>query len=178
MIGAEKTALDRDEAIDLIQARLDGLGFGPGNLVILIEHTIERPWGWVFFYEHRLAAAGLRYALGGNAPYFVNRVDGSIWESGTARPIDHYIDEYEQILRFGEPPRILATGLRPGLSLRETLALFERTLGLPRLEAKLLLDRLRAGEETALEPESLSAAQELSGSLELVERSRGDNGWG
>ena len=44
-------------------------------LVILEEKTIERSWGWVFFYTSRLwqQTGELRYALAGNAPVFVER---------------------------------------------------------------------------------------------------------
>jgi Immunity protein 35 len=75
--------------------RRHGLRRGPEELVILDEHTITRPWGWVFFYTTRGWKDGdIRYALGGNAPYMVNR-NGSIQFAGTGRPIEDYIRKYE-----------------------------------------------------------------------------------
>ena len=76
--------------------RVCGLRSGPEEIVLLDEHTIERPWGWVFFYTTRGWRDGdTRYAVGGNAPYIVNRFDGSLRLTGTAVPIEHYIEEYE-----------------------------------------------------------------------------------
>jgi hypothetical protein len=76
--------------------RTCGLRSGPEEIVILDEHTIERPWGWVFFYTTSGSRDGdIRYAVGGNAPYIVNRFDGSLVVTGTAAPIEHYIEEYE-----------------------------------------------------------------------------------
>jgi hypothetical protein len=71
-------------------------------LVILEEKTIERSWGWVFFYTSRLwqQTGELRYALGGNAPVFVERQSLRIWPTGTALPIEHYIANFE---RTGNP---------------------------------------------------------------------------
>src|SRR6266568_8600393 len=65
--------------------------------VIVDELTIERPFGWVFFYDslrhHR--TQNLSNHLAGNAPIIVNRFDGSQHVTGTARPTEEYIREYE-----------------------------------------------------------------------------------
>ena len=75
-------------------------GLDPDGIVILDEHTIEKPWGWVFFYQSRRSreTGDERWLVGGNAPYIVNRHDGSLHETGTAHPIQHYIREYEATL--------------------------------------------------------------------------------
>src|SRR4051794_14841715 len=90
--------LSRDGArlqVFLDLQRRHGLRRGPDELVILDEQTIERPWGWVFFYTTRGWRDGdLNYAVGGNAPYMINR-DGSMRFAGTGCPIDDYILEYE-----------------------------------------------------------------------------------
>ncbi len=76
--------------------RLNGLRSGPDELVVLDEHTIERPWGWAFFYTTRGWRDGdIKFAVGGNAPYIVNRLDGTLRPTGTAAPIEYYIQEYE-----------------------------------------------------------------------------------
>ena len=87
-----------DEARLKVESELRRYGqrSGPEELVILDEHTIERPWGWVFFYTSRGWRDGdFQYAVGGNAPIIVNRFDGTTRSTGTAQPIDHYISEYE-----------------------------------------------------------------------------------
>lgn len=81
--------------VQLDLQRVSGRRRGWEELVILDRLTIERPWGWVFFYTTRGWLHGDdRYAIGGNAPYMVNR-DGSMRFAGTARPIEHYIEAYE-----------------------------------------------------------------------------------
>ncbi len=58
-----------DEARLKVESELHqsyGQRSGPEELVILDEHTIERPWGWVFFYTSRGWRDGdMQYALGG-----------------------------------------------------------------------------------------------------------------
>jgi hypothetical protein len=69
---------------------------GPEAFVILDECTIERSWGWVFFYTSKGWCAGdANYAIAGNAPLIVGRFTGAMHSTGTARPIEHYIENYE-----------------------------------------------------------------------------------
>ena len=91
----EPRPLSRQQAKALVQARLDMFGDGP-KLVIADEQTIERPWGWVFFYS---AANG--ELLAGNVPYMVNGISGELIETGTAEPIEAYITRYEKRLASG-----------------------------------------------------------------------------
>ena len=70
------------------------------GVAVLEEETIEHEWGWVFFYQSKeyIKTRDFRDALAGNAPYIVNRNNGQIKATGTAHPIEHYIQEYEQSL--------------------------------------------------------------------------------
>jgi hypothetical protein len=72
--------------------------------VLLNELTIERYWGWVFFYNSQLYldTGNISDALAGNSPYIVNRSTDEVIETGTAHPIDHYIEKYEQNLKQSE----------------------------------------------------------------------------
>jgi hypothetical protein len=65
--------------------------------IVAKSFTIERPFGWVFFYNSRAYLEGgeLSSALAGNAPYIVNRHTGEVTTTGTAFPVEHYVDEYE-----------------------------------------------------------------------------------
>jgi len=67
---------------------------------VLDDETIERPWGWVFFYDSskHLETGRLSDRLAGNAPYIVDRHSGRLHSTGTAKPIDEYILEYERFL--------------------------------------------------------------------------------
>lgn len=71
-------------------------------LRLLREQTIERGFGWAFFYDAAspLASGDADAMLVGNAPIIVDRRDGSLHETGTAYPIEQYLDNYE---RTGTP---------------------------------------------------------------------------
>lgn len=85
--------LNRAEARRLAEAKLDTAA-GPGGVVIVVDE--EFPVGWVFFWNSaRFAQTGeLRDSLAGNAPVLVDRRDGSVHFTGTARPVEEYIERY------------------------------------------------------------------------------------
>ena len=90
--------LGKDEARSLALAYiLKSWNIEGDEPVIIDEVTIERPFGWVFFYQsanyQRTGYYG--YQLAGNGPIIVNRFDGSLHDTGTARPTEEYIREYE-----------------------------------------------------------------------------------
>jgi len=67
---------------------------------MVITHVEERELGWVVYYDSRrhLETGDGLDALAGNAPYLAAREDGSLRETGTARPIEEHIREAEQRL--------------------------------------------------------------------------------
>jgi len=71
------------------------------RLLVLDGATIEKDWGWVFFYdsEKHIETGDFRDAVAGNAPYVVNKKSGEIEATGTALPIEDYILEYEGKLK-------------------------------------------------------------------------------
>lgn len=72
----------------------------PDAVVIIDSHTIERSFGWMFFYQSQkyLETGNFTHCLVGNAPLIVNRLTGEIVETGTADTIEHYLAEYEASL--------------------------------------------------------------------------------
>ena len=70
------------------------------DLVIQDSETIEKEWGWVFFYQSRkfIESGDFRDMVVGNAPYIVNKESGDLHITGTASDIFHYINEYEKSL--------------------------------------------------------------------------------
>ena len=96
--------LTREHARALVEAKLKSSSAPlPENdtLVVCDEATIERKFGWVFFYDskrHR-ETGDFKFAVAGNAPYIVNRFDGTVVSTGTAHDVEHYIAEYERQLR-------------------------------------------------------------------------------
>jgi hypothetical protein len=70
------------------------------RLLILDDATIEKDWGWVFFYdtERHIGSGDFKDAVAGNAPYIVNKRTGKTEVTGTALPIENFILEYERKL--------------------------------------------------------------------------------
>ena len=60
-----------------------------GVAEIVEDSTLKKPYGWVFFYR------GKDQLLAGNAPIIVDRIKGELRVTGTARPIDEYLAEFE-----------------------------------------------------------------------------------
>ncbi|MCC4619131.1 YrhB family protein [Xanthomonas cassavae CFBP 4642] len=97
--------ITKEQAHALVTAQIADSEGGVSDaeaLVVLEGRTIERPWGWVFFYTSRKwhETGDFRYAIAGNAPYIVERQSGKILATGTALPAEHYIEAYE---RTGSP---------------------------------------------------------------------------
>ncbi|AZZ92638.1 hypothetical protein EUZ85_18675 [Hahella sp. KA22] len=94
--------MNKQEAQSLVEAELERIKdkYNPIDCVVLAEETIERAWGWVFFYQSKayFETGDFREMLGGNAPIIVNRNTGELYHTGTAHDIDHYIKEYEAAL--------------------------------------------------------------------------------
>lgn len=97
--------LTESGALAMVEVELSKLSALPDGdaWVVLRQHTIERPFGWVFFYGSRLFAetGDARYAVVGNAPLLVNRFSGVLQYTGTAQPVANYIAEYEAQLAAG-----------------------------------------------------------------------------
>jgi hypothetical protein len=70
----------------------------PNDLVVIDESTIERPWGWVFFYDSatHIRSGSLDDMVAGNAPVLVERESGRLFLTGTSEPAEHYIALFEQ----------------------------------------------------------------------------------
>ena len=71
-----------------------------GRGVVLEDKTLDRPYGWVFFYQNRqyVETGDIQHAFAGNAPIIFNRLSGEYRVTGTAYPLEHYLQEYEATL--------------------------------------------------------------------------------
>ena len=94
--------MDKIEAQKLVEECLEGKlePHNPVECVILENETIEKDWGWVFFYQSKAFIKSNNFIdmLAGTAPYIVNKHTGKITLTGTAHPIEYYIQEYEKTL--------------------------------------------------------------------------------
>jgi hypothetical protein len=70
------------------------------TLKLVHEQTIEKPFGWVFFYDSKafLETGNFESTILGNAPIIVNRRTGELHVTGTAKPIEEYIADYDREL--------------------------------------------------------------------------------
>lgn len=68
--------------------------------VVVDEETIEKDYGWIFFYTSRryLETGNISDMLAGNGPVLVRKDDGSIRQFGSALPVEEYIKRYEALL--------------------------------------------------------------------------------
>jgi Immunity protein 35 len=91
--------LDFQQSKNLAQIKLDELQtLSKLKLVLLDEITIGFDYGWVFFYQSKifLETENPDFILGGNAPILVDKFEGSILLTGTAKNITEYIKIYTQ----------------------------------------------------------------------------------
>jgi hypothetical protein len=91
--------IDRHEATRLARASV------PSEYVLLEEETLEESFGWVFFYQSPefVRTGDFRDALVGNAPIVVLR-NGDVHATGTAHPLEHYIERFRRASDAGELP--------------------------------------------------------------------------
>jgi len=71
----------------------------PGDSFVIVENlTIEKPFGWVFFYDSKryLETRNINDAIAGNGPVFVNKQDGAIEFCGSYKSVQEFIAEYER----------------------------------------------------------------------------------
>jgi Immunity protein 35 len=87
------------EAMRIVNNKLDLLKAEIGADMVVIENaTIEKNLYWVFFYNSKayLEEGNLSSALAGNSPLIVDKIDGSIHQTGTAHSIEFYLEEFER----------------------------------------------------------------------------------
>lgn len=67
------------------------------RLVILDEETLEKDYGWIFFYTSRryLETRLVSHMLAGNGPVIVEREGGALIQLSAASPLDESIRDYE-----------------------------------------------------------------------------------
>ena len=72
------------------------------EMIILEQETIEKPYGWVFFFGSRKFAetGDLAFTVGGNSPVVVLKGDGSLHYLGTAYMPDKALAELEHRLKL------------------------------------------------------------------------------
>jgi hypothetical protein len=82
------------EARELAEAELARSGLPGGSVIVGSD---EFDVGWVYYYDSKNhhETGEFRYTIAGNAPILVDRRDGSVHGTGTARPVAEYIERYK-----------------------------------------------------------------------------------
>ncbi len=91
--------ISADDAREIANEYLLRLELEVGESLQLVEkETLEKPFGWVFFYNSKdyLETGGFKYMLAGNAPFIVDKNNGCVHLTGTAKPIEGYISDFER----------------------------------------------------------------------------------
>ncbi|MCL2914281.1 YrhB family protein [Shewanella corallii] len=93
-----KEMITKDEAKSIVESHIATFP-QPENdrYIVLDDSTISKEWGWVYFYtsEKWHTTGELQFAVAGNAPLIVEKHTGNLLVTGTAKSIEHYINEYE-----------------------------------------------------------------------------------
>ena len=124
---------------------------GSGHRLVLISiATMERDFGWVFFY----GASDPSVVLAGNAPFIVDRKNGSVHVTGTGYPIEKYLESYARVGRtypFAIPEYlVILEKLEPGFSKLEFTKLIHAATGKPISDAKHCADQIVDGKPVVL----------------------------
>ncbi|MBV9743811.1 MAG: hypothetical protein JO099_08610 [Acidobacteriia bacterium] len=122
---------------------------GP-KFVLLRDETIEREFGWVFFYGPQDESI----TVAGNAPFVVDRNHGSIHATGTAHPIETYLDSYAHTGRtdpLAVPEHLVVLdGWKRGMLKVSLTKAIRAATGKNLAEAKNCTDLLLAGKSVSL----------------------------
>ena len=67
-----------------------------------VNSVSEYDFGWVYCYNTQvfLDTGNYTHSLAGNSPLIVDRNDGCIYVTGTARPLEYYIAQYRAGVRI------------------------------------------------------------------------------
>jgi hypothetical protein len=125
-------------------------------VALFLRETIERDFGWVFFY----GPADWSIIVAGNAPLIVDRREGTIHVTGTAFPIEQYLESYGRVGRtypFAVAIHlVILEGWKPGMLKVQLTKLIRANAGKGLAEAKRCTDEVLAGK--AVVPTFASAA--------------------
>lgn len=89
--------INKEDAKNIVIRRISGYELSDDEYIILDSETIEKNWGWVFFYTPKKwhETNDIKYAVAGNAPLMVLRENGKVLVTGTAHATEYYIERFE-----------------------------------------------------------------------------------
>lgn len=87
-VNANLHPLDLESATRIAEDHIGRYSTAAHPFVLFSRETIERDFGWVFFY----GPVDPAIAVAGDAPLIVDRRDATVHETGTAYPTEKYIE--------------------------------------------------------------------------------------
>jgi Immunity protein 35 len=68
---------------------------------LVVTEVAEHDFGWLFAYNTKeyLETGEIGFALAGSGPIIVDRIDGQLYQTGSAHPVQYYLDQYRRGLR-------------------------------------------------------------------------------
>jgi hypothetical protein len=93
--AAKATPVTKERALEIARKKLAETK-PEAAFVILEKSTVEKPFGWVFFYQPRAAATDPTAVVPGAGPLVVHRADGTTTFLSTSVPPHVAIEEYEK----------------------------------------------------------------------------------
>jgi len=92
--------LTKTEALELVSKKLQQRHSPDNACVVVDKYTIEKVFGWVFFYNSKkFVEIGIyRYRLAGNGPVIVNKVSRTVEFHGSGTPPEDIVKDYEKRL--------------------------------------------------------------------------------
>ncbi len=93
--AAKVTPVTKERALEIARKKLAETK-PEAAFEILEKRTVEKPFGWVFFYQPRAAATEPAAVVPGAGPLVVHRADGSTTFLSTSVPPQVAIEEYEK----------------------------------------------------------------------------------
>lgn len=160
----------RAEAKALVEGFIANDDPSGGDVVIVLDgETIERPWGWVFFYNSRrfVETGDLSSCLTGNAPILVERSSGRLIETGTAYDIGFYLSNYEATHDpHMQPGRVIELSSRdPGADRIQAARAIAKVTSLSIATAKRGVDEAVRGRSFVVDAGSRADASSLCAAL-------------
>ncbi|ANO47060.1 hypothetical protein B0A78_03965 [Flavobacterium columnare NBRC 100251 = ATCC 23463] len=86
------------EMLEIANKFLNRLSRDSNNLeLVLYSDIIKKSYGNIYFFNSKkfILSEDLKYALGGNAPFLVEKKTGRVVSFGTSCTIENYIKDYE-----------------------------------------------------------------------------------
>jgi hypothetical protein len=94
--AAKRTPVTKERALEIARKAVAEMK-PEATFVVLEKETVEKPFGWVFFYEPKAAATDPGAVVPGAGPLVVHRHDGSTAFLSSSVPPDVAIAEYEKV---------------------------------------------------------------------------------